>query len=101
MLNYGAIPTEKWGWIDFGVGLTLGLYFPLRDHFQSDCFSGILHTATLLIDVSKTFDKQPKTELEWTLFGIEPLFTAVHFAKAFNQCLLTTDFFTEYTTIVD
>jgi hypothetical protein len=101
LLNYGAIPTEKWGWIDFSVGLTLGLYFPLRDHFQNDCFSGILHTATLLLDVSKTFDKQPRTDLEWTLFAIEPLFTAMHFAQAFNQCLLTTDFFTEYTTIVD
>lgn len=101
LLNYGAIPTEKWGWIDFSIGLTLGLYFPLRDHLQNDCFSGILHTSTLLLDVSKTFDNQPVTELDWVQFGLEPLFAALHFAQAFDTCLISAGFFTEYSQIVD
>jgi len=63
---------------------------------QNDCFSGILLTATQLNDISKVFDKQPRTDLEWTMFAVEPLFTAIHFALSFNTCLLTTDFYSEY-----
>jgi hypothetical protein len=83
LLDYGAIPTEKWGWIDFGVGATLGLYFPLRNQLQYDCFSGILQTAYLFVDINKFFDKQPETELDWLQFSIEPLFATYHFALAF------------------
>lgn len=35
------------------------------------------------------------------MFAVEPIFTALHFALAFNQCLLTTDFYSEYNSIVD
>lgn len=35
------------------------------------------------------------------MFAVEPIFTALHFTLAFNKCLLTTDFYLEYNSIVD
>jgi len=64
-LNYGAIPTDAWGWTDFAVGLLTGAYFPLRDHMRNDCYSGLFHTASLFIDIHKIFDKQTTTSADW------------------------------------
>lgn len=84
LLNYGAIPTEPWGWIDFSMGLIIGGYFPVRDHIEQDCYSGIYHTASLLMDTSKAFNQALVTSIDWTLWAIDPFIATLIALKSIN-----------------
>ena len=78
MLNYGAFPIDKWSWVDFGVGTVIGAYFPIRDHLYDDCYSGLFHTASLLIDTNRNFNWVPNGSTSDIIFAwnLDPFFAA-------------------------
>jgi hypothetical protein len=103
LLDYGAIPTEKWGIIDFSIGAFIGAYFPLRDHLNHDCYSSLLHTSLLLIDANRAFIWVPNESTSDIIFAwnLDPLFAGTTLFSAMNNCMLTNTFFADYSSIVD
>lgn len=95
LLKYGSIPIDPWEWIDFGMGVVVGAYFPVRDHMQDDCYSGIYHTTSLLVDSSKVFNQEMKITTDWVLFGIDPLLAIFTGLKTINTCTNTLNYFGE------
>lgn len=85
--KYGGFPFELWGWTDFAIGLSTGVYFPLRDHWQSDCLSGVYNTASQFFAINKMFNLLPKDGWEWTQFSVEPLFGLLHATETAFVCL--------------
>jgi hypothetical protein len=51
------------------MGLVLGGYFPVRDHLYHDCYSGIFHTAGLLIETNRAFNWVPNDSTSDIIFA--------------------------------
>jgi hypothetical protein len=90
-----------YGWIDFGMGLFYGSYFTLRDQFSSDCYSGLFHTASLLIDVNRVFNWTPIGALNVISASAEPLIAVLVGLNTVNKCINTLNFYESYGEIVD
>ena len=83
------------------MGVVYGSYFTVRDHLLNDCYSGIFHTASLLIDIHKVFNWKPYTDFDVFSVTVEPIFALLMASQSLYNCIIENQFYIPYNEIQD